>query len=126
MSATASLLNTELPNPVDVTQQEFLIDFTVAFAGSFAANGDTLDLTVLNAASSLVPNKVELWEATPASGKPASGFTFIYLPGTTQANGIIEIFSGSTQETASAATYASLNLPAAFVLRGRAWFTKFI
>jgi len=124
MSAVASLLTSIVPNPLDMTQQEEIIDFTVALTGSYPANGDTLDLSQLGAISSALPNKVELWEATPASGKPASGYYFLFLPGTTQANGLMEMFNGTTQ--VSAGTYASLSLPTAFVLRGRAWFQKFV
>jgi hypothetical protein len=124
MAAKASLSITQVPNPVDVTQQEFIVDGTVALTGSYPTNGDTLDLSQLNVPSDLVPNKVELWEATPASGAPASGYAFVFLPGTTQANGLMEMFNGTTQVTTQ--TYAALALPAAFVLRFRAWFSKFV
>lgn len=123
MAAKASLNINQIPNPLDFTQQEEIIDFTVALTGSYPTNGDTLDLTPLTPLTSAVPNKVELWEATPASGAPASGYAFVFLPGTTQANGLMEMFNGTTQVTTQ--TYAALALPAAFVLRGRGWFSKF-
>jgi hypothetical protein len=126
MSAVAALLITIIPNPIEVVQNEFIYDFTVTLSGNYPANGDTLDLTPLSPSSGLLPNKVELWEATPASAKPASGFSFVYLPGTTQANGLLELFNGTTQGTAEAYSSLIANLTTGFVLRGRAWFTKYV
>lgn len=125
MSATAALLNSIQPNPVDVTQQEFIVDGTVTLAGNYPTNGDTLSLAGLGIPSNQLPTKVELFEATPAPG-PATGLSFVFVPGTTQANGLLEVFSGSTQE--STATYASIlgAVAATFVLRFRAWFPKFV
>jgi len=123
MSATAALSTGIQPNAIDVTQQEFIVDGTVVFAGSYPTNGDTLSFAGLGIPSNQIPNKVELFEATPAPG-PASGFGFLYLPGTTQANGLVELFNGTTQQTAG--TYASILTQTGFVLRFRAWFPKFI
>ena len=126
MSAIASLSTSQLPNPLDKSMQQQIVDGVVTLAGSFAAHGDTLSFLGLGINSDQVPNKVELYEATPASGAPAFGAQWVFLPGTNQGNGILEAFNGTTELTASAATYASLGLPAAFVLKFRAWFPLFL
>lgn len=126
MAATVTLDTAILPNPLDKTQQEQIVDGIVTLSGSFPNNGDTLSFLGLSINSDQVPTKVELWEATPATGAPAYGATWVFLPGTNQGNGLLEAFNGTTQLTAAGATYASLSLPAAFVLRVRAWFPLFL
>ena len=123
MSAVASLNLALQPDPIDTTQQEFIVDGIVTLTGSYPTNGDTLSFAALSIPSNQLPNKVELFEATPAPG-PASGLVFVYLPGTTQATGILVIFNGTTQQTT--ATYASILTVTGFSLRFRAWFPKFI
>jgi hypothetical protein len=66
-----------------------------------------------------------VWEATTAANAPAYGGYFLYLPGTTLANGILEIFNGTTQATASASTYASIFGSVTPVIRFRAWFYSY-
>jgi hypothetical protein len=123
MSAVASISTTLLPDGLDMSQQEYIVDGIVTLTGSYPANGDTLDLSKLSITSNQLPTRVELFEATPAPG-PASGFAFLYLPGATQALGLMEMFNGTTQQTG--ATYASILTVTGFVLRFRAWFPKFI
>lgn len=109
---------------IDDTAQEFIADGTLTLSGSYPTNGDTLDLSQLGIPSNSLPVRVQIFEATPAPG-PASGFFFVFLPGTTQANGLMEMFNGTTQQTT--ATYASIvGGITGFVLRFRAWFPSFI
>lgn len=86
---------------IDSTQCQFIATGTVALTGTYPTNGDTLDLSQLGVPSTGLPLQVELWETTPAPG-PQSGYTFLYVPGTTQANGLVEAFNGTTQFTTQA------------------------
>ena len=112
------------PYPQDNLQNEAIIELLLTLSGSFPNHGDTLSFSgVSGIDSNALPSRVEIFEATPAPG-PAYGGAFIFLPGTNQNNGIMEIFNGTTETTATAGTYASLSLPATFVLRCRAWFPR--
>jgi hypothetical protein len=114
MSAIATLTR------LDVTQDSIIAIGTIAFAGSFASNGDVLDLSLLGVPSGQIP-LVSFYETTPAPG-PAKGAAWVYVPGTTQANGLIEAFNGTTQLTVTTGTYASLTLGATFALTFEATF----
>ena len=119
---SASLL-TDI-SQADFTLRDGFVDGTIAYSGSYPSNGDTLDLSQLGipmSQNSFV--KVEIWEATTAADAPAFGASFVYLPGTTTANGLMEIFNGTTQE--SAGTYASIFGSVVPVLRFRAWFYSY-
>ena len=97
---------------------EFIGPITIS--GSYVNNGVTFDLTPLGALSSSLPIAVEITE-TAASGVVPSGYSFVYVPGTTIANGVILAFaSGGTQ--AAASTFASLAITG---LTYRAVFKKF-
>ena len=97
---------------------EFIGPITIS--GSYVNNGVTFDLTPLGALSNSLPILVDITE-TAASGGVPSGYNFVYVPGTTIANGVIVAFStGGTQ--AAASTFASLGITA---LTYRAVFKKF-
>jgi hypothetical protein len=125
MSLTATL---DLDvSQIDNTREQYCADGTLAYSGSFAAHGDTLDLSQLGLAVgglaiNGLPTKVEIYEVTTAANKPAFGGAFLYLPGTTLANGVVEIFNGTTELTATAATYASIFGSVAVALRFRVWY----
>jgi hypothetical protein len=106
----------------DTTQRTFVADGTITYSGSYPTNGDTLDLSQLGIPANAVPISVEIYEATPAPG-PAYGANFLYLPGTTQANGLMEIFNGTVQEGTN--TYAGLFGSIPVVLRFIARFAAF-
>lgn len=90
-------------------------------SGSYATGGDTLDLSGIGVPSNSVPDYVEIIEKPP-SGTTASGYTFRYAPGTTQANGLVQAFaSGGSQ--LGAVTYASVNIANLYYL---ARFAKFV
>ncbi len=110
---------------LDNTQNELLVEGTLTFTGSYPTNGDTLDLSQLGIPSNSLPRRVEVFEATPAPG-PAYGASFVFLPGTTQANGLLELFSGTTQIATD--TYANIfgAVAATIVVKFRAWFAPFI
>lgn len=123
MAIAVALNINQLPNATDITQQQVMADGTLTLSGTYPTNGDTLALGGLGIPSNQVPTKVEIWEATPAPG-PASGFAFIFVPGTTQNNGLMEMFNGTTQATTG--TYASLITVTGFVLKFRAWFPLYV
>ena len=124
MAASASLNPNQLPNAFDMTQQEVLVDGIITLSGSYTANGDTLNLAGLGIPSNQVPTEVRIFETTPAPG-PQSGYAFRYVPGTTQANGLVEIFNGTTQLSAGA--YGTPVLGATgFALRFNARFPRFV
>lgn len=110
---TAALLTDT--SQIDSTLREFVVDGLITATGSYPTNGDTLDLSQLGIPMSQNTFvQVSIWEATVAPG-PAYGGSFLYLPGTTTANGLMEIFNGTTQITTG--TYASIFGSIAAVLR---------
>ena len=124
MSATAALISDT--SQIDSTLKEFVVDGTVTLSGNYTANGDTLDFSQLGIPSNSVPNKVEIYEATPAPG-PASGYTFVYEPGTTQAYGLMAVFgAGSVGAQFSGAYGTPPFAKTGFALKFRAWFPSFI
>ena len=91
----------------------------ITVSGSYVVGGDALSLIGLVQSDSL-PDQVEIFEMPPV-GTTASGCTYNYALGTTQANGKVQAFLGGTQLTAE--TYASVNVANLFY---RARFLKFI
>ena len=124
MSVAVAVNQVILPDPVDTTQQQFIVDCTLTLTGNYPANGDTVNLQNLGIPSNQLPNKVEIYEATPSPG-PASWYAFVYLPGTTQANGLMEVFNGTTQFSAGAYGAPPFAITG-FALRARIWFSKFV
>jgi len=124
MPIAVALNTNELPNSIDHTTNQFIVDGTLTLSGSYPANGDTLSLAGLGIPSNQPPNLVEIFEATPAPG-PASGYAFRFLPGTTQANGLMEVFNGTTQLVAGAYGAPPFAI-VGFALKFRAYFPKFV
>ena len=125
MSATASLRTDIIPNPIDVSQNQFVVDLNITLTGNYgtgASNGDTLALGGLGIPSTLPPILVEIYEA-PAAGTVPNGYIFNYNPGTTINNGVMTLMNNLAQYTPGSA-YSGALLTA--VLRARAYFTKFI
>lgn len=87
--------------------------------GGGATNGDTINFSGLDQVkSSSVPTQIDIYEA-PAAGTAATGYSFIFAPGTTQANGVVQLFNGTTQYTQGSA-YSAGQLGA--VIKFRAYF----
>ena len=130
MALTASLINGTLS--IDNTQSQFLVDFTIAFSGNYGTSGgalphgDTLDLSVLGVPSSQLPTLVTFQEVVPTGNAPRLTDVFIYLPGTTQANGVLQIGVAGSEITPGNAYsgQAPFNV-SGFVLNGRAWFQSY-
>ena len=121
MSAIASLTSLGSTS-IDSTQSQFIATGVITLSGSYVTNGATLDLSTLGVPSSGLPTRVEIFEITPAPG-PAYGGIYTYVPGTTQANGLLQLnVSAGTQTAASAYS----GLATGFALGFRAWFPSLV
>ena len=98
MSATAVFAPTVLGNP-DNTQGSTIIRGTITLTGSYTAGGDTLSFAGISdqLKSNGLPLQVEIYESTPAANGPGSKYAFNYLPGTTNANGVMTVCNGTTE-----------------------------
>jgi len=97
---------------VDRSQDCIRVYFTVTPSGSYAAGGDPLDLSLLNTAlasggpggapipSGSLPIIVRLRSAALASVAQTNMFEYNYAPGTTLANGKMQLFTGAAAQTA--------------------------
>jgi hypothetical protein len=117
---------------VDATEKHLIVDGTLALSGNYgggATHGDTLSFAGFDAIkSSSVPARVEIFEAPPA-GTSATGYVYNFSPGTTQANGVMQVFtggaaqSGLTELTQGSAYSAGAQAAA---LKFRAFFPSFV
>jgi hypothetical protein len=98
----------------------FEVLFPITTAGNYATHGVTLSLAGLGVPSNSIPDTVQIFEQ-PATGTSASGVSYIFANGTTQANGAVQLFQGNTEVT-NATSFASLSIQN---LVGFARFLKF-
>lgn len=106
MAVTGTILQS-----FDSTINQSQITGTLRFTGSYVTNGDTFDLTQLTYGPeslnfNTIPH-IKLYEE-PAAGTAPSGYSFIFCPGTTQANGVIAIMSAPATQFAAGAYNAAL------------------
>ena len=92
------------------TGKIFHVLFTIAVSGNYSAGGDTLDLTQLFNLASSAPGdtlptidavaKVEIqsFRAQGATGS-AGLYVYSYAPGTTLANGTMQVFTGAAAQS---------------------------
>lgn len=102
--------NTGLPIGEDQAQKTFKIYFTFTVTGSYVAGGFLLDLTQLFTATAggpgaslttpAVPLKVELQSLASTVVAQTNLYVYNYAPGTTVANGKVQIFTGAAAQTA--------------------------
>jgi len=108
--------------------------FTITASGSYPANGDTLDLTALFALAAGAPGSMVPTAALPLkvdikSNKgtaQANLFVYNYLPGTTLANGKMQIYTGAAAQT-GLTEFAAGAYPAGVtgdVIQGEVLFAK--
>lgn len=88
---------------------EAIVPVTVAGSYPGTSAGDTLSLIGIVPSNS-VPVYVDIQEQ-PAAGTLASGLLFRFAPGTTQANGALQVFqpSGTVSSTSTAPTITTVN-----------------
>ncbi len=120
---------------IDATQNQFIVDGIITptlnygTAGAPLPNGDTLDFSQLGIPSNAIPTKVEAWSVVPRGNAPL-GDKYYYLPGTTQANGVLQIVAGlgaAEAEFVPGNPYAGAapTNVVGYVLHFRAWFPSF-
>lgn len=83
---------------IDETLRNFIVRGTIAVAaGDYSTAGNTLDLSGLGVPSGVVPY-VRIWsKLTPGA---ANLFIYSFAPGTTTANGKMQVFTGAAAQTA--------------------------
>jgi hypothetical protein len=127
MSAVATI-TAGLPQ-LDVTQGKQTVVFTVALTGNYggaSTNGDTIDLSQLGVNSAELPIEVRFYETTPA-GDGISGYFFRYQPGTTQANGVLSVWTAAGAQYSEGSAYGTPPFSiTGFALQGEASFPLFV
>lgn len=116
---------------VDATQNQFIVDGALALSGNYgggATHGDTLSFAGFDQIkSSEVPTFVEIFEA-PTAGNAPTGYSFLYAPGTSQANGLLQVLQGAAAisepqaEITEGAGYPAALTAATANLKFRAYF----
>lgn len=116
-----------------MSQSEIVVNFLVVASTDYTTGGDTLDFsTALSNPGSpslpaqLPPRYVEIQSANPAG---VSGYTYAYRPGTTPANGLMQVFGTGTasQDPNNEIPGAPTAYPAGVTgdtIIGRAYFAK--
>ena len=103
MSAVLTVTN------IDATQNEFILEGTIALTGNYggaSTHGDTLDLSTAGVASSQLPSWVEFFEQSPSGALPSANI-YLYMPGTTQANGVLNVRTALGTEYTEASAYGT-------------------
>ena len=126
MGMTALLTNS------DHTQNEFIATGTITLSGTYGTSGgalphgDTLDLSQLGIPSDTIPYLVNIWSTVPQGSAPIQD-RYDYLPGTTQANGVVQCSLAGTEITPGA-TYASTSPfnTTGFVLNFQAFYKALV
>tara|TARA_R110000868_G_scaffold148647_1_gene370711 strand:- start:4345 stop:4728 length:384 start_codon:yes stop_codon:yes gene_type:complete len=116
---------------IDSTQNQLTVKGTITTSanyGSASSHGDTLSLAGLGVPSGAVPSWVQIVER-PAAGTAQTGWTWVFNPGTTQANGVVQMLGNSTSgqgdaEYTQGSAYASATPAAPTTLYFRAEFAK--
>ena len=124
---------TPIVTNVDATQNEFIVDGTITptlnygTAGGLLPHGDTLSFAALDKVlSNRVPNRVDVWAEYPQGAAMLFDW-YKYVPGTTKANGVLQIGVVGTEFTPGAAySGAAPTNIVGFVLKFRAWFPSFL
>ncbi len=106
-------------------QDRFIVDGTITLAGSYVPNGVTLDLSTLGVPSNSRPTKFTA-RSTVTQGSAMLLDTYSYVPGTTQANGKLQIGVGAAEMTAAAFASTSPTNATGYVLNFQAEFEPFI
>ena len=84
---------------------KIIVDGTIILAGNYAQHGVTLDLSGLGVPSNALPGPVWIY-STQTQGAAPQTDVYVYQPGTTQANGVVQIVIAGA-EMANAAAFAT-------------------
>src|ERR1017187_502498 len=107
--ATASLTQ-----PIDNTMRNSIAIGKLVIGASplqYVTGGIACDLSQLGIAAGGVPVSVDVNSARAAGASAANTYLYNYLPGTTQANGVLQINTGAAAQTAPTELSAG-NIPA--------------
>lgn len=91
---------------VAVTAEEFTSSYyhiygTITPSGSYVTAGDTLSFAGLDIIKSgQIPLRVEIYSNRPTSSPQTNLYFYNYAPGTSQANGKMQVFTGAAAQTA--------------------------
>jgi hypothetical protein len=116
---------------IDKTLNKFTVDGTITLSGNYGTSGgalphgDTLDLTGLGVPASGLP--ISFWAFSTVNQGAAPQYDFYqFNPGTTQANGILQVIVGGAEMTPGAAYAGTAPTNAAgYVLHFQAEFLAF-
>ena len=103
MALTLALGTSNPPfDGVDDGQKLFYVFGSIAASGNYAAGGDTLDWTKLLDAlkTGYLPVQVQMFSQSASAGHP--GYTYYWRPGTTLANGKMQVMNGTAELGAGA------------------------
>lgn len=136
MAAVTSPNLGALPDPVDTTQQEVIIDFSITLSGNYGVangHGDVLDLGNCSGGQAQLnnsPNRVEIYEA-PTAGNAPTGYVLGYSFGPDQHTGKLTVMQNQgagnpNLEITQGNAYPAALTAATANIRGRAWFPKFL
>jgi hypothetical protein len=94
---------------VDTTRNSVIVTGTLTLTGNYggaSTHGDTVNFAQFDQIkSSYIPKWVRVYEQ-PSAGTAALGFTYIFCPGTTQANGVLQILSAVGTEISEGGAYS--------------------
>ena len=119
MSMTAVVTN------ISKTLDRIIVDGTITLAGSYTTNGVTLDLSHLGIPSNGKPTVFYAW-STVAQGAAIVIENYVYVPGTSQANGMLQIGVAGAEMAATAFATTSPTNQTSYVLHFQAEFPAFI
>ena len=102
--ATATINPTVL-NAIENTQKSVWVRGSVSIGASpltYTTGGITMSFTAIleQIKSDLVPTYVRVWSQPAAASAAANQYVYTFLPGTTLANGVLQIFTGAAAQTA--------------------------
>ena len=87
----------------DNTQRFQIFYGTMAIGASpltYTTGGIACDLSGLGALSQSAPFTVDVKSQQPAGSGNTNQYVYVYLPGTTSVNGLLQIFTGAAAQTA--------------------------
>ena len=99
---------------IDATLSSEIVEGTLTVSGSYpTGTGDTLSFAGQDQIKSRTPPRFVLIDEFPAAGTLASGLVYGFAPGTTLANGQMQVFVGGASASVKMAqlgnvTYASV------------------
>lgn len=106
-------------NQVDFTGSRLRVECTLTTSGTYATGGVVVDFTAagLDIPSQQPPTESWFNEGVATASTSQSGSNYVFNPGTTLANGYLQIFKGGTEQT-NATAFPSTTIYATF------WFTN--